>query len=150
MTSTQQPAVGIRPNWCFIRLKETSYWNLPEHLRPFVADIYGIYAFDRNSHTYCCEITPSYWLWHIANDWRHTQAWSDLSDRKRDEVSEEIESVIRHAEADDSSHYQHAANVDRLIEQGVTRHEAGDIALGEEVGDELGMLCEYWNPSPKF
>jgi len=149
--TTEQPAARIAPNWCFIRLKETSFWNLPEHLRPFVADVYGIYAFNRNAHTHCCEFTPSYWLWHIVNDWRGTQAWIDLDDRRQDKVSEEISDMLRDAEAaDDSSHYQHVRNIERLITEGATLHEAGDIAKGEDAEDEIGMLCEYWNPNPKF
>jgi hypothetical protein len=141
-------ATEIKPNWCFVRLDETDDWNLPDSIKAYVAKVYGIYAFNRNSHTHCCEITPSYWMIAIAWDFEPTEALNKLGDRERDNMLELIEDTLREASLQDSCHYRHVAPLEKVITSGKCKcHEAGE--LSDEV-HPLDALCEYWNPNPKF
>jgi hypothetical protein len=45
-----------------VSLDETQYYSIAEEDKPFIEKIIQIYLFDRNERTYCCELTPSYYL----------------------------------------------------------------------------------------
>lgn len=147
----------IRPNWCFIRLNEhMEHWNLPDAIKPYVAAIYGVYAFDRNLHTHCCEVTPSYYLHCMDWDWDFTPAANLLPDAERSAKMDAISEFFFgdcHTYLEGCSGYHHAHHIEAMIQHDKTVrfHQAGDIDPdGEHADDEEGMLAEYWHPNPKF
>jgi hypothetical protein len=139
-----------KPDWCFIRLDETSFWNMPADVSPYVKHVFGIYAFNRNEQTYCCEITPSYFLQLIAHDWEHTSELYDLPncEQLREVAADFFTSVFP---SPDSDQYYHVSLIKKLIAADPAGfHAAGDIADPDSDEHEINMLCEYWNPNPKF
>lgn len=67
---------------------ETDYYGIDDEDKPFIGSINGIYLYDKNERTHCCEWTPSYWLIHLYDviDFK-----GDPSDDKRDELSQKYE-----------------------------------------------------------
>lgn len=63
MTATSNEEIAIDAN-C-IALNETGNYVIDEQDRPYIREIRGVYLFDRNSRTYCCEMTPSHYLIHL-------------------------------------------------------------------------------------
>jgi hypothetical protein len=45
-----------------IALEETEFFQLEESERPYIRGIHGVYFYDKNCHTYCCELSPSYYF----------------------------------------------------------------------------------------
>lgn len=45
-----------------IALDETEYYNIAEEDRPHIKKILGVYMYQPDVRTHCCELTPSYWL----------------------------------------------------------------------------------------
>lgn len=56
------PNPDVKPDWWCVALDETKHWNLSDEDKPFVKAIMGVYFYDANEYTYCCEITPSHYL----------------------------------------------------------------------------------------
>ena len=48
-----------------VALDETSHYFIDKADAPFIKAIRGVYLFDRNCRTFCCEMTPSYYLIHL-------------------------------------------------------------------------------------
>ena len=147
-----------KPNICFIGIDETAHWRIPSELKPYVARIYGVYSFDRNEHTHCCEFTPSYWLECVDYDWLPTPGFGLLGDGKQDEISDRMRELLLEAPTAESSHYRHVKWVEDRIRHGAHCgfHEAGDLADKLDEDDLCRMsavfdaLSEYWHCNPKF
>lgn len=45
-----------------IAMDETQYYNIAEEDRPHIKQILGVYLYQPDVRTFCCELTPSYWL----------------------------------------------------------------------------------------
>jgi hypothetical protein len=45
-----------------VALNETSYYNIKSEDKPYIEKICGVYAYNSEEYTYCCELTPSYHL----------------------------------------------------------------------------------------
>ena len=48
-----------------IALDETNHSNISPSDKPHIAKIMGVYLYDENEITYCCELTASYYLIHL-------------------------------------------------------------------------------------
>jgi len=96
-----------------LALNETHHYFIDPADIPFIARIDGIYLFDRNRHTHCCEWTPSYWLIHLYDRLLLTEAGEALDDGTREELYEKYENCG----GEDSSCYVHCHTVEQLIEE---------------------------------
>lgn len=63
MLTTEPDTIPIDA-WA-VTLNETDCWILKPEDAPFIKVMRGVYVFDRSERTYCCEMTPSYWLIHL-------------------------------------------------------------------------------------
>lgn len=45
-----------------ISINDTQYYNIADEDKPYIESIHNVYLYDKNSRTFCCEITPSYSL----------------------------------------------------------------------------------------
>jgi len=59
----------IKMNLRAIKLDETTYWVIPDWMKPFVDKIYGIYIYDMDKTVHCCSLTPCYELVFIKYDY---------------------------------------------------------------------------------
>lgn len=116
----------MKPQWAIIRIDETEFWN-KDFLKKLGENIVmkGVYIYDKTERTYCCEITPSYFLTFIG-----TEISGSINYNNEEDFYERMDEEIRDAERqNDSSHYRHcwccnsedldieAENIDEVIEQ---------------------------------
>ncbi len=147
-----------KPNICYIGIDETEHWNIPPELKPYIARIYGVYAFDRNTYTHCCELTPSHWLECVGFDWHPTPDFRLLPDGEQDEVGDKMSEYLLDVPAHESSHYRHVKWVEDRIRHDAHCgfYEAGDLR-GMLDGDDFDrgstafdVMSEYWHANPRF
>ena len=101
---------ALAPDVYVIVMNETCYWNLPEALMQHVERIEGVYVFNRNEHTYCCEMTPSYWLEFVENRAIYKEG---TPSRLIDEIDNQVLSA-----SDEHGHYYHVYEIDTAIDSG--------------------------------
>jgi hypothetical protein len=75
-----------------IAFSEMDHYFIKEEDRPNIQDIRGVYLFDRNERTFCCEMTPSYWLIHLYDEVVLTPEADDaLGECEKDAIYQEYE-----------------------------------------------------------
>ncbi len=117
-----------------VSLDETSYYQIDRADAPFIAAIHGVYVFDRNQATHCCELTPSYDLIYLYTCIHITL---DTTDEKR----EELDQKYGHEGCEDI--YVHCHTIDALITKGdrwkvrqygdVAKHRREEDGTAEEM-----------------
>ena len=103
-----------------VALNETEYYNIDAADRRFIERIDGVYVFDRNEHTHCCELTPSYFLIYAYTCIVFT---ADADDAARDDLQD------KYAYQPSDDIYMHCHTVDRLVAAGTrdTVSHYGDV-----------------------
>jgi len=94
-----------------IAIDETEYWTMPEHMSAVIGRIEQLYYYDANRVTYCCEMTPSYWL--EAYDVRFIPKSGCVVG---DDLDERIYDTLRQ-HADLEGTYYHCHNINGLIKR---------------------------------
>ena len=49
-------------NWHAVAIDVTRYFNIRDEDKPYVEKIDAVHFFDKNQHTHCCDLSPSYLL----------------------------------------------------------------------------------------
>lgn len=57
-----------KKDWRAVAVDETAHYQIDEEDRPFVEKILGVYLYDATERTFCCELTPSYYLRHVYDE----------------------------------------------------------------------------------
>ena len=132
-----------KPDWWLVKLDERKHWR--EDIQAKTTAIYGVYAFDRSEQTHCCEITPSYCLWFIAQD---EVAREDLSEDERSELNEAV--LSGGAQTEPVSYY-HVRDIERLMkEKPELFKQVGSIdpeefyMIGDECTQSVDYIAENW------
>lgn len=88
----------------YIKVDETKYWK-PEFVATWGegGKIIVTYIYDSETHTHCCELTPSYEMRYAGFD----LDLPNLSDEDREKIDEEVIGNMRY----DSDHYRHCHRV---------------------------------------
>jgi hypothetical protein len=73
------------PDFWLVKIDETDKWC--DSLKSKVKRIWGIYLIDVTQHTYCCEMTPSYWCDFVES---YPQHFAETSTDEQDKLNEEI------------------------------------------------------------
>lgn len=113
----------------YVKINETQYWN-KDLLAKFGegTKVVSTYAYDDNERTFCCELTPSFWLEYLGND---IVPGRDLSE----EEYEEVHTLM--LENHDDGHYRHCSAVSSLSPKDVI----GDF-------ETLDDVREYYQGNP--
>lgn len=74
-----------------VALDETANYDIGKKYRRYIKAIRGVYLYDKNEVTHCCEFTPSYWLIHLYDQVVLTKAGEKLGDCAKDEIYQEYE-----------------------------------------------------------
>lgn len=126
-----------------IALDETEYYHLePEEAR-YIRAIKGVYLYDANRHTHCCELTPSYYLIFLYNSVNLTDEGLALNDEARGELYDKFE-----VECGGDDCYMHVHTVDQLAEKAGKGeyHVYGDPEVSYDDSDydeQIEGLVEY-------
>lgn len=115
---TALPHIALLPDiWC-VKQDETEYWDEDFRKKYNMYQICGVYLFDRNKHSFLCEITPSYELYFMGSQWRSHLADSDEYDMQVDEIDD----IIRTGDAaTEEFSYQHVADIERNLSTSIRR-----------------------------
>lgn len=96
--------VELLPDVWVVKIDERQYWVDEMVLR--CTKIVGVYVVDRRQLTYCCSMTPSYWLHFLGTQWE-----GDFTDAEREEIDERV----RAGDSESESNYYDVANIDRIL-----------------------------------
>ena len=112
-----------------VALDETEHYNIDPADAPYIQRIDGVYLFDRNEKTHCCELTASYYLIYLYASVVFTD---DISDDLRNKLDEKY----AHEPSDDI--YVHCHTVDRIVAAGkpYTVSHYGDVGP-DDLADDL-------------
>lgn len=136
--------MAIKPDYRLIKVSNHKHWR--EDIQNVTTDIWTVYAFDMNTHVHCCELTPSYELHFIANDYSEID---DLTEEQREDLNEKILSAY-----DEQVCYMHVSDVDRMVARNpkLTRKvevdEDGDDGDDEDIDKMLHAMDdirELWS-----
>ncbi len=95
----------VKPDWRWIALDETAYWDGDPEFAAKCGKIFGIYIFDASLRVYCCEMTPSYELYFLRSE--------PLRVPEDDAEREALDEVIREGDTDtDPVSYIHCRTID--------------------------------------
>jgi hypothetical protein len=114
-----------------IALDETASYEIDDADRPYVRQIHGVYVFDRNQRTHCCEWTPSYYLIHLYDEVIFTEQGDTLDEYAADELYQKYE----YCGGEDC--YVHCHTIERIIERNepFTVYHYGDSDVDEHDAD---------------
>jgi hypothetical protein len=149
MTITSESVSVVNSDWWFIGLDETRHWNLPAAIRAHILRIDTVYAFNRNEHTYCCELTPSHWLTCVDFSVTFRPEFYDRPDF--DELREQVDLLIQGVNRCESDCYMHKREIDRLLPN-APKFQVGQVEDESELEHQQVMdaLFEQWHCNPKF
>lgn len=103
-----EPTVKIDAH--IVGLDEKSLYVLSAELDKYIKAVRSVYLYDKNTVTYCCELTPSYYM-------RQLYVYPELSDEGQKLPEDEQERIHdMFAEVCDNC-YMHCSTVDRLTEE---------------------------------
>jgi hypothetical protein len=125
----------IPHDWRAVGMDSTFAYIIAEEDRPYVKRIIDVFFYDKNEHTYVCELTPSYFLRHLYT----FIEWADgpeVSAGKQDE----LDNRYCHEPTDDT--YMHCSDVDRLTEFVATLPDSGN--------DTEDEVREHWQGNCPF
>lgn len=110
----------LRPDFHLIVIPhDLDHWELPD--RSQIERIETVWLFDKNSHTHCCELTPSYELWPVATRIIPKFECAD------DETLRERLGNLAADNSDDEVAYYHVRTVDRWLAGGKATKALGDF-----------------------
>ena len=129
-------------DWWLIKIDERGYW-LDSKVLARTKHVYAVYAFDRNTHVHCCEITPSYELTFLGHDAEEVE---DLSDEEREELDEIIISVPN----EEPVTYMHVSYVDRMLEANPhlakqLNYTPEELDFEEDSRQQIDQVMEDWH-----
>jgi hypothetical protein len=85
-------------------------YSIKEEDRRHIQEIRGVYLFDSNQRTFCCEMTPSYWLIHLYDEVVLTPEADELDEFEKDAIYQKYE----YCGGEDI--YVHCHTIDAMIE----------------------------------
>jgi len=111
-----------------VKINETQHWNEKFRKDYGIKALFGVYVFDSESHTHCCELTPSYEMHfvHTQPDWH-----GELTEEQREDMYEQITEGDNYA--NEPVTYMHCSSVDRF--------DTIDLPGFEEI-DEAVEYCQ--------
>lgn len=106
-----------------LALNHTKYYNIREEDQPYIKEIHSAYAYEPESGTYLCELTPSY---HLQYLYTYIVWANEPSEERRGELDE------RYCYEDNDDIYMHCSDVRKL-----TSKECGEFEDMEEACETL-------------
>ena len=97
-----------------VAIDETEHWNLDPADMARIKALRTIYAYDKNTHVYACEMTPSYELWPVDVQAIYVDE-RDFDDDEQDRFRERIYD-LQNEYMEHEVLYMHVRDVDRIEE----------------------------------
>lgn len=133
------------PKIIAVAMDHTMY--MTDVLRSEVKGVRGIYLYDETSRTFCCEITPSFFLRWVDVALEYAD---DISDKRKDELYDEFRESYA---ANDPDIYMHVRDVERGNLEHKVFMEGNDFEPWWKEYDEHKIwdeVLEAYNQCPVF
>ena len=92
-----------------VAFDETKDYNIDPSDKRYIKAIFGVYIFDKNSHTYAAELTPSYWLEPVYTTIDFTDSDLEMRDHLDQKYAHEgMEGMYVHVHTLDAYFKKHA------------------------------------------
>lgn len=95
-----------------IELDQTQYWT--EEATQYCDKIMTVYYYNASQHTYCCEITPSYWLTPVYSYPIFKKEIYDLPDKEFEKIEDKVKSILMQGDADNEGGYYHVHDINSV------------------------------------
>jgi hypothetical protein len=92
------------PDFWLVKIDETDNWC--ESITSRVKRVWGVYLIDVTQHTFCCELSPSYWCDFVES---YPQHFPETPEEDQDKINEEIEDT-ENLSGSDNSMYVHVSD----------------------------------------
>jgi len=99
-----------------VSFNQTSHYTIDAEDAPYIKEIRGVYLYDKNEVTHCCEITPSYWLVHLYDQVIPSDAGHDLRDEDECKMGDIYQ---KYEQCGNEDMYVHCRVVDAIEERAV-------------------------------
>lgn len=128
-----------------VALDEMDHYQIAPADQRYIEQIRGVYLFDHNQQTHCCELTPSYYLIHLYDQVILTEEGAELDDLIQDRLFQEYE----HCGGEDC--YVHCSAIEKIIKcndsrtiyhYGDTEISQQDVGYDEQMESIREKLCE--------
>jgi len=125
-----------------VALVETSHYHIDSADVPYIAQIRGVYLFDKEQRTHCCELTPSYYLIHLYDQVILSEAGDALDDDQKDRLYQAYEYN------GGENNYVHCHEIDAIVERADQgeHYVYGDSEVKEddvEYDDQIEAVREH-------
>ena len=152
----------MKPDFKIVAIDETEYWNIPEY--PEISKIWTLYLTDTSIETYCCEMTPSYWLQPVSffieyNESfvvKNTETGIDDYDTRLCEIEDMVrenftyEGIYVHCGSVIAYNKKDSAKI-KVADYGLTDDERTAIEEGEVTEqDVLDSVSEYFSNTTPY
>ena len=94
-----------------VSLDETNNYNLDPRESGYIQSIKGVYLYDWNEQTYCCEFAPSYWMYYLYNEVVFNEKGEKLSDEEKSAIYD----IYENCNSNDI--YVHCHTIDKIKKQ---------------------------------
>lgn len=98
ITEVKEKNKAKRTNFHLVAIDNTKYWR--DDIQKACGKITTVYYYDKGQHTYCCELTPSYYL-------------IPLYAFAENEISDEVYDDLMLGIASEDPGYEHVSSVDK-------------------------------------
>ncbi len=131
-----------------VAITETHHYDLPpEHAR-YIENIRGVYLYNANRRTYCCEMTPSFWLIFLCHSILLSKEGKAIDDEVCEKLYEEYE-----IDNPGNNQYVHCAVIEQLtkttsnyLEYGAT----GESYEDSDYNEQIEGLVEHFQGNTPF
>jgi len=136
---------NVKPDYQIIKLDERQHWH--EDVQKQTTAVYGVYAYDKNEHTFLCEMTPSHCLMFLGTDYAEIDG---LSEEERNDLNEKI---LEGSSSSEPVAYMHVRDIERIVEKNPSLSKKADMDfdLDEDLDEHakwnamFDQLLEGWN-----
>ena len=125
-----------------VALVETDHYFIEPRDVEYIAQIRGVYLFDKEKRTHCCELTPSYYLIHLYDQIILSESGDALNENEKDRLYQAYE----YNGGEDI--YVHCHEIDALVEKADPgeHYVYGDSEVAEEdveYDDQIEAVREH-------
>jgi len=127
-----------------VSFNHTRHYNIQEADKPYIKEIRTVYAYNPESATHLCELTPSYDLryLHTYIVFNNENIEKDMWESQADRLTDQLEERYCHEDSEDT--YMHVSDVRQFAKDNPLHHkECGEY-------DSIEDACEHLNGNWPF
>lgn len=124
---------NVAPDFRAVAYDETRYYQIDLEDKPLIKSIWGVYLYNKNEYTYCCELTPSYSMEPL---YTYIIYQDDLSEDQIDRLDN------KYAHEGMEHVYRHVSDVNHYVDSNPK------LSASYGPADNQDEVIEYWAGNP--